>query len=244
MLSVMVVLIDGKAGRRSTTQKQRFSIQLTEASQYLFSWKKTNEAIADSGRWEWELWRGLPLSMSNNLTLNAWAIARTMKDLVLSLLKTCALSLWRAYNCEWILCAQKGLLHLIGNPGIPSENKTIISIKGGIPDRLKLPIGGSPYLSRGNLKVDRAILYDSSSFRPTIRLNHLAMVTLWLAFAFSLIDQGSSTWKLLLERKNRSVRVGSQGPSQCSREVHCVVRISEKWISKRGKDWRTDRPRV
>lgn len=63
-----------------------------------------------------------------------------MKDLVLSLLKTCALSLWRAYNREKILCAQKQLLHLIGNPGIPSENYTFISIKGGIPDRLKLPI--------------------------------------------------------------------------------------------------------
>lgn len=50
---------------------------------------------------------------------------------------------------EWILCAQKLLLHLIGNPWIPSENYTFISIKGGIPDRLKLPI------SLSGVSVDR-----------------------------------------------------------------------------------------
>jgi|EndMetStandDraft_5_1072996.scaffolds.fasta_scaffold00770_7 hypothetical protein len=57
-----------------------------------------------------------------------------------------------------MLCAQKLRLHLIGNPRIPSENYTFISIKGGIPDRLKLPIrlsGGPPLIDRGNLKVDR-----------------------------------------------------------------------------------------
>ncbi|KAF9660717.1 hypothetical protein SADUNF_SadunfMtG0001300 (mitochondrion) [Salix dunnii] len=56
-----------------------------------------------------------------------------------------------------MLCAQKQKLrlHLIGNPRIPSENYTFISIKGGIPDRLKLPIrlsGGPPLIDRGNLK--------------------------------------------------------------------------------------------
>ncbi|KAG6752972.1 hypothetical protein POTOM_043014 [Populus tomentosa] len=54
-----------------------------------------------------------------------------------------------------MLCAQKLRLHLIGNPRIPSENYTFISIKGGIPDRLKLLIrlsGGPPLIDRGNLK--------------------------------------------------------------------------------------------
>lgn len=52
----------------------------------------------------------------------------------LSLLRTCALSLWRAYNREWILCAQKLLPETLGFlvktiPSSPSKMGSQIALK-------------------------------------------------------------------------------------------------------------------
>jgi len=122
-----------------------------------------------------------------------------MKDLVLSLFKTSALSLWRAYNREFILCAQKLLLHLIGNPGIPSSNYTFISWDPRSLEASYSPFGGSPLIDRGNLKVDRTKttlrqLFFSSHFviEPPENITWLWWLSDWLLLSHSLRKGRSS----------------------------------------------------